>query len=79
MSTSEKFLSEDEIFELTRDFSLDTSFIYGEEHQEFGVSPYINFYIHHQDHKVEDIPHKIIDIYEEFENDIIDKPFKLRH
>lgn len=79
MSTSENFLSQDEIVELTRDFALDTSFIYGEEDEEFGVSPYITFYIHHKKDEIEDIAHKIIDVYEEFENNIIDKPFKRRY
>ena len=78
MSTSENFLNADEISELIQDIPHDTSIIYGQENQEFGVSPYINFYIHHRDDEVEDIAHKIIDIYEEFENDIIDKPFKRR-
>ncbi len=79
MSTSETYLNDEEIFELVRDIPLDTSIIYGEEDQEFGICPYITFYIYHQDDEVEDVANKIIDIYEEFENEIIDKPFKLRY
>ena len=79
MSTSEAYLNEEEIFELIRDIPHDTSIIYGEKDEEFGVTPYITFYIHHNEDEVDNMAHKIIDIYEEFENDIIDKPFKLRY
>ncbi|ENZ1200571.1 type VI immunity family protein [Acinetobacter baumannii] len=79
MSTSETFLNDEEIFELVRDIPLDTSIIYGEEDQEFGICPYITFYIYHQDNEVDEVANKIIDLYEEFENEIIDKPFKLRY
>ncbi|MBJ9721112.1 DUF3396 domain-containing protein [Acinetobacter calcoaceticus] len=79
MSTSETYLNDEEIFELVRDIPLDTSIIYGEEDQEFGICPYITFYIYHQDDEVEDVANKIIDIYEEFENEIIDKLFKLKY
>ena len=79
MSTTETFLSHEEIYELTRDMREDTSVIYGEEDQEFGIKPYITFYIYHQDDEVEQLAHQIIDIYEEFEQQIIDKPFKLRY
>ncbi|NUF15772.1 type VI immunity family protein [Acinetobacter lactucae] len=79
MSTSETFLNDEEIFELVRDIPLDTSIIYGEEDQEFGICPYITFYIYHQDNEVNEVANKIIDLYEEFENEIIDKPFKLRY
>ena len=47
--------------------------------QEFGICPYITFYLFHQKDEVEEIANKIIEIYEEFENSIIDKPFKLRY
>ncbi len=79
MSTSENFLSDEEIFELTRDMRENTSIIYGEDDQEFGITPYITFYIYHQEDQVEDVANAIIDLYEEFENEIIDKPFKLRY
>ena len=79
MSTSEIFINEEEVFELIRDIPHDTSIIYGQEDEEFGVSPYINFYIHHSEDEVENVAHKIIDIYEEFESEIIDKPFKRRY
>ncbi len=79
MSTSETYLNDEEIFELVRDIPLDTSIIYGEEDQEFGICPYITFYIYHQDNEVDEVANKIIDLYEEFENEIIDKPFKLRY
>ena len=79
MSTSENFLSDEEIFELTRDMRENTSIIYGEDDQEFGITPYITFYIYHQEDQVEDVANAIIDLYEEFESNIIDKPFKLKY
>ena len=79
MSTTETFLSHEEIHELTRDMREDTSIIYGEEDQEFGITPYITFYIYHQDEEVEQLANQIIDIYEEFEQKIIDKSFKLKY
>lgn len=79
MSTSEIFIDDNEIFELIRDIPHDTSIIYGQEDEEFGVSPYISFYVFHKNDEIEDIAHKIIDIYEEFENNVIDKNFKRRY
>ena len=79
MSTSDIFLNEDEVFELTRDIPHDTSIVYGQEDEEFGVSPYINFYIFHENDEIEKVAHKIIDIYEEFEDEIISKTFKRRY
>ncbi|KAF1026841.1 MAG: hypothetical protein GAK29_01036 [Acinetobacter bereziniae] len=79
MSTSDTFLSDEEIFELTRDMRENTSIIYGEDDQEFGITPYITFYVYHQQDEVEDIANQIVDLYEEFESNIIDKPFKLRY
>ncbi|WP_151808675.1 type VI immunity family protein [Acinetobacter soli] len=79
MSTSETFLNNEEILELVRDIPNDTSIIYGEEDQEFGICPYITFYIYHQEDEVEVVANEIIDIYEEFEKEMINKPFKLRY
>ncbi|MBJ8453636.1 hypothetical protein I6M90_14340 [Acinetobacter bereziniae] len=79
MSTSDTFLSDEEIFELTRDMRENTSIIYGEDDQEFGITPYITFYIYHQEDEVEAIANAIIDLYEAFESNIIDKPFKLKY
>lgn len=76
MSTAQLYLSEEEIAELVRDIPLDTSIIYGEENKEFGICPYITFYIYNKDYV--EILNEIIDIYIEFENSIIDKPFQLR-
>ena len=45
MSTSQLYLSKQDIEELVRDIPQDTSILYGEENQEFGVCPYVTFYI----------------------------------
>lgn len=79
MSTSTLYLNEHEILELVRDIPIDTSIIYGEGNNEFGFCPYITFYISHQNESIDHIGTKIIEIYDEFESSIIDKPFKLRY
>lgn len=76
MSTSQLYLSKQEIEELVRDIPQDTSILYGEENQEFGVCPYVTFYICNKD--CVEILNKVVAIYIEFENSIIDKPFQLR-
>lgn len=48
----------------------------GEENQEFGVCPCVTFYICNKD--CVEILNKVVAIYIEFENSIIDKPFQLR-
>ena len=78
MSTSTLFLNSQEIEELVQDIPLDTSIIYGEEKKEFGVCPYISFYIDQTKINPQAFLEKVIDIYHEFENQIIDKPFNLR-
>ena len=78
MSTSEVFLSEQEISDFVKEFYKDCDYIYGYEQEEFGICPYVTFYIDHQEYEVETIAHKIINIYEEFEKKFIDKTFKLR-
>lgn len=75
----ELFLSQDEVLAYITDFNHDSDHIYGYEKEEFGISPYITFYIYHEEDEVEVVANKIIDIYEKFENIIIDKPFKLRY
>ena len=79
MSTSEVFLSEQEISDFVKEFYKDCDYIYGYEQEEFGICPYVTFYISFQNESIEQIGNKIIEIYEEFENSIIDKPFKLRY
>ncbi|MEN8368173.1 type VI immunity family protein [Acinetobacter bereziniae] len=79
MSTDELFLSHDEVLGYIEEFKKDSDYIYGYEKEEFGICPYITFYIYHQEDQVEDVANAIIDLYEEFENEIIDKPFKLRY
>jgi hypothetical protein len=78
MSTSEVFLSEQEASNFIKEFYKDFNYIYGYKDQEFGICPYITFYIYHKDGEVKEILNKISDLYAEFEMSIIDKPFKLR-
>lgn len=55
----ELFLSQDEILAYITDFNHDSDHIYGYEKEEFGISPYITFYIYHQEDEVEVVANKI--------------------
>lgn len=79
MNDDELFLSEEEVIEYIAEFNKDSDHIYGYEQEEFGIAPYITFYIYHQDDEVEEVANKVIDVYEAFENEIIDKLFKLKY
>ncbi|WP_031234719.1 type VI immunity family protein [Acinetobacter sp. COS3] len=79
MNDEELFLSQEEVTDYIAEFKKDSDHIYGYEQEEFGICPYITFYIYHQDYEVEEAANRIIDIYEEFESKIIDKLFKLKY
>lgn len=79
VNNDELFLSKEEVTDYIAEFKKDSDHIYGYEQEEFGICPYIKFYIYHHDDEVDGVANKIIDIYEEFENTIIEKPFKLRY
>nr|WP_174506842.1 type VI immunity family protein [Acinetobacter sp. Marseille-Q1620] len=79
MNDEELFITLDEVLDYIGEFKKDSDHIYGYEQEEFGISPYITFYIYRKVDEVENIANKVIDIYEEFENEIIDKPFKKRY
>ena len=44
----ELFLSEEEVVDYIAEFKKDSDHIYGYEQEEFGIAPYITFYIYHQ-------------------------------
>ena len=46
------------------EFKKDSYHTYGYEQEEFGICPYITFYIYHKDDEVEEIANNIIDILE---------------
>jgi hypothetical protein len=48
----------------------------GEDGAEYGVCPYITFYIYHTEHDFLDICHEVIDLYQELQT-LIDLPFQL--
>lgn len=79
VNNDELFLSQEEVTDYIAEFKKDSDHIYGYEQEEFGICPYITFYIYHQDDEVEEVANRIIDIYEEFESKIIDKPFKHKY
>ena len=63
MNDEELFLSQDEVTDYIAEFKKDSYHTYGYEQEEFGICPYITFYIYHQDNEVEEIANKIINIY----------------
>ncbi len=59
MNDEELFLSQDEVTDYIAEFKKDSYHTYGYEQEEFGICPYITFYIYHQDNEVEEIANKI--------------------
>jgi len=77
MSTSELFLSENEIKSFLSEFGQNSDYMYGYEGEEFGICPFITFYILNSDDEVLLIADKILSICNVFEEEIIDKPLNL--
>lgn len=77
MSTSELFLSENEIKSFLSGFGQNSDYMYGYEGEEFGICPFITFYILNSDDEVLLIADKILSICNVFEEEIIDKPLNL--
>lgn len=53
MSTSELYLNQNEIDELVSDLPNDTSIIYGDDGEEFGICPFISFYIFNDENEID--------------------------
>ena len=77
MSTSELYLNQNEIDELVSDLPNDTSIIYGDDGEEFGICPFISFYIFNDENEIDLLVNKIILIIDDFTKFIKDKPLKL--
>jgi hypothetical protein len=80
MSTAELYLDEEEI----RDFIAETRadhllYLYGEEGQEYGVCPFITFYIY-RGSKEDFLPlcHEVIELHQELQT-LIDRPYLMAY
>ena len=81
MSTTELFLSPEEIAEFIADTKrMDQMYVIGYEDQEKGICPFITFYIYQVNGAQDFVPlaDKILDIAEEFDQ-LKDEPFKLMY
>ena len=75
MSTAELYLDDEEIAEFIRETKEAPQYFYGDEGQEYGVCPFITFYVYHFDEDFFPLVEKMSQIYRSL-NGIIDKPFK---
>ena len=76
MSTSEIYLSEEQIAHFIEETKSEPQFFYGYEGQEYGVCPFITFYVYHQDEDFLPLCEKMIDIHRALEN-MIDSPYQM--
>ncbi|APV35447.1 type VI immunity family protein [Acinetobacter soli] len=77
MSISELFLSKIEIKSFLNEFARNRDYMYGYDGEEFGICPYITFYIFNSEGDVILIANRILSICEDLENKIIDKELNL--
>ncbi|UXY15923.1 hypothetical protein N8I74_02580 [Chitiniphilus purpureus] len=75
MSTSELYLTDEEIAEFVADTKAETQTFYGYEDQEYGVCPYITFYVYHSKDDFLHVCHEVIELHQELQA-LIDSPYK---
>lgn len=75
MSTSEVYLSDEEIAEFISETKTEPQFFYGEKGYEYGVCPFITFYVYHHDEDFLPLCDRVIALYHQFEA-LIDVPFR---
>jgi hypothetical protein len=76
MSTTDLYLTANEIADFVQQTKIDTQCFYGEEGCEYGVCPYISFYIFHEQKDFVSIANAAIDILHEIK-DMADLPFSM--
>lgn len=76
MSTSEIYLTDEEIADFIRETKISPQGTYGDEGAEYGVCPFISFYVYHHDEDFLPIAAKMIQIYEKLKG-FIDFPFQM--
>jgi hypothetical protein len=78
MSTSELYLNDDEIAEFIRETQIEPQFFCGVEGREYGICPFITFYVYHQDEDYLPVAAKMIQIYDTLKG-FIDFPFQMEY
>ncbi|MBS0426581.1 MAG: DUF3396 domain-containing protein [Proteobacteria bacterium] len=74
MSTSDIYLTPEEIAEFVRESKIAPQWTYGYEGQELSICPYVTFYIYHQPEEYMPLADKFIGIWERFQT-MLDEPF----
>lgn len=77
MSTTNIYLSNEEALDYIKEYNKDSDHLYGFEREEFGICPFITFYIFNNEEESFDVADKILSICNDFKNQIIDKDLKL--
>ncbi|ATE61634.1 hypothetical protein [Thauera sinica] len=75
MSTSELYLTDEEIAEFIAETKKGYGYTYGYEDQEYGVCPFITFYVYHHDAQFLSLCDKMIDLHHRLER-MIDSPYR---
>lgn len=76
MSTSELFIEPEEIAEFVAETRADhTLYVFGYEDQEYGVCPYLTFYIYHGKEDFLRLCHEVIELHQELQQ-LIDSPYR---
>jgi len=81
MSTAELYLTPEEVEEFIAETRCakaedNSMHVYGDEGQEYGVSPYITFYINHTKDEFLEIAYEVIELHQELQT-FIDLPYQL--
>lgn len=78
MSTAELFLEPDEVEDFVRETAAGSGiYLIGEDGREIGICPYLTFYIYNTPEQFVELCMKVVDIFKEFESQIINEPFQL--
>ncbi len=75
MSTAELYLSEEEISDFIAETRSEPQYFYGDEGQQYGVCPYITFYIYHSKEDFLRVSQNVIELHQELQS-LIDSPYK---
>ena len=76
MSTAERYLSDEEIQLFIEETKLEPQYFYGVEGREYGVCPFITFYVYHHDEDFLPLADKMIQIHQTMEG-MIDIPYQM--
>lgn len=75
MSTTELFLSPEEIKKFVHESKIAPQWFYGYKDRELGICPYVTFYVYHQPEDYMAVADKFITVWERF-GELVDEPIK---